>query len=333
MNILAFTIALLISSPPSQPLTSQAGDSATSEPVALPTPTGPVLGTLLRPSSAGRAKIPVVLIISGSGPTDRDGNTPMLAGKASPLKLLAEALADNGIASVRYDKRGIAASKAVVHDFSALTFDDYVNDAAAWIVKLQSDPRFSRVIVAGHSEGALIGTIAAARFSNVELISLDGAGDPAALALKAQFASAPKELAAKADSILSVLESGHKVDSVPGPLRPYFDSTVQGYEISWFKYDPAHEIAKLKQPVLIVQGSNDAQISVAQAHRLAAAAGSNARLVVIDSMTHELKLAGSDQASQMRTYTDPTLPISPVLVKEIVAFILPEQKQQVTRHE
>jgi pimeloyl-ACP methyl ester carboxylesterase len=328
MIFFAMTTLLLISSPLAQTPARPLGDTVTSEAISLPTATGPVLGTLLRPVVRGTAKAPVVLIISGSGPTDRDGNTPIFAGKASPLRLLAEALSSNGIASVRYDKRGIAASKAVVHDFSALTFDDYVKDAADWIVKLQSDPRFSRVIVAGHSEGALIGTIAAARFSNVAVISLDGAGDPAALALRAQFATAPKEFAAKADSILATLESGHRVDSVPTALRPYFDSSVQGYEISWFKYDPAREIARLKQPVLIVQGSNDVQISVSQARRLASAAGTNGRLVLIDSMTHELKLAGTDQASQMRTYTDPTLPISATLVKEIVAFILPSDKRK-----
>lgn len=327
MNILLITAALLLS-PSARPGDLQRSDSASSEAVSLPTSSGAIAGTLLHPQQRGTTKPPVVLIISGSGPTDRDGNTPMLSGKASSLRLLAEALAANGIASVRYDKRGIGASKPVVRNYGALTFDDYVSDAAAWIAKLHSDGRFSRVIVAGHSEGALIGTIAAARFPDVVMISLDGAGDPAAAALKAQFANAPKELAVKADSILSVLESGRRVDSVPAPLRPYFDASVQGYEISWFKYDPAREISKLRQPVLIVQGTNDSQISAAQANRLAAAAGSNGRLVLVDSMTHELKLAGSDQASQMRTYTDPNLPIAPALVKEIVEFIAQSAKRR-----
>src|ERR1043165_3945869 len=79
-----------------------------SDTVTLTTPTGALHGTLLVPAST--RPVPLAVIIAGSGPTDRDGNSPMLQGKNNSLKMLAEGLAARGIASVRYDKRGIAGS-------------------------------------------------------------------------------------------------------------------------------------------------------------------------------------------------------------------------------
>src|SRR5579872_4850595 len=72
--------------------------------ISLETATGTIYGTLTLP--AGNAPVPIVLIVAGSGPTDRDGNSPGLPGKNDAYKLLAAALAQRGIASIRYDKRG-----------------------------------------------------------------------------------------------------------------------------------------------------------------------------------------------------------------------------------
>src|SRR4030095_6301080 len=129
-------------------------------PVKLTTPTGTIAGTLTVPASPG--KVPVVLIIAGSGPTDRDGNTSALPGKSNAYKMLSAALATSGVASVRYDKRGIGESQAAAGGGeAALRFDIYIDDAAAWVDQLRRDARFSKVIVVGHSEGSLIGMIAA----------------------------------------------------------------------------------------------------------------------------------------------------------------------------
>src|SRR5262249_16837736 len=101
---------------------------ATETAADLSTPTGIIHGTLLMPE--GSAKVPVALIIAGSGPTDRDGNSPLLPGKNNSYKMLAEALAAEGIASLRYDKRSIAASRAAGLKEADLRFDNYVDDAA-----------------------------------------------------------------------------------------------------------------------------------------------------------------------------------------------------------
>ncbi len=87
--------------------------------------------------AGGEKAMPVVLIISGSGPTDRDGNTP--AGKNNSISMLSNALASNGISSLRYDKRGIGKSKIANLKEESLRFEDYISDAAAWIQKLKAE--------------------------------------------------------------------------------------------------------------------------------------------------------------------------------------------------
>ena len=122
-------------------------------PISLETATGELFGTLLLPKSA--TPVPVVLIIAGSGPTDRDGNN-FDGGRNDSLKRLAVILAKHNIASVRYDKRGVAASKPATPDERDLSIEKYVADAAGWGQKLKADPRLGKLIVLGHSEGALV---------------------------------------------------------------------------------------------------------------------------------------------------------------------------------
>ena len=132
--------------------------------------------------------MPVVLLLSGSGPTDRNGNSPMLPGKNNSLQMLAEGLASNGIASLRYDKRGVGESAKAMMAEADLRFETYVDDAVAWCEQLRKDKRFSAVIIAGHSEGSLIGMLAAKRCNAAGFISIAGAGRAAADILRTQLA-------------------------------------------------------------------------------------------------------------------------------------------------
>ena len=290
--------------------------------MTLATATGKIFGTLTLPSGAGAH--PLVLIVAGSGPTDRDGNSPALPGKNDTYKLLAAALAARGIASVRYDKRGIAASAAArpAGGESALRFDDYVADAAAWIAMLHADKRFSGVSVAGHSEGSLVGMIAAARAPAAGFTSLEGAGRPAPVVLREQLQpKLPPALYAQADAILTSLQSGKTVAiDANSPLAPLFRESVQPYLISWFKYDPAAEIAKLQVPCAIVQGTADVQVSIADAQALAKG-DPRAKFVVVDGMNHVLKHAPdtSSQAAVLAGYTNPALPIEPKVVDAVIS--------------
>src|SRR4051812_3162212 len=106
------------------------------DPVTLETPSGKIAGTLLIPASP--TPMPAVVIIAGSGPTDRNGNSPILPGANNSLQMLAEGLAANGIASVRYDKRGIGASAAAMVGEAELRFDMYADDAAGWVKRLRA---------------------------------------------------------------------------------------------------------------------------------------------------------------------------------------------------
>jgi pimeloyl-ACP methyl ester carboxylesterase len=261
-----------------------------------------------------------VLLIAGSGPTDRNGNSVGLPGPNNSLALLAEALAERGIASVRYDKRGIGASRAAMTSEADLRFDTLADDAAAWVRRMRLDPRLSAVTVVGHSEGSLLGMLATRRASADAYVSLEGAGRTASAVIHEQLvARAPAPLAAEADSIRAEINAGRTVDSVPPALMVLFRPSVQPYLISWFHYDPVKELARLQVPALIVQGTTDVQVSVEDARLLAA--DPRVKLVIVDGMNHVLKMVPADMTAQMKSYSDPSLPVAPRMVRAVASFV------------
>lgn len=291
---------------------------ASEQALVLQTPTGELQGTLTVPADV--SKPPVVLIIAGSGPTDRDGNTPLVAGQNDSLKLLAAALRDIGIASVRYDKRGVAASASAAHDESDLRLEHYVQDAASWVTHLANDARFSGVTLLGHSEGSLIGLLAAQHSPVTAFVSIAGPAEQASVALRRQLQGRlPPDLAQRSEAILAALETGRTVRDVPASLLVLYRPSVQPYLVSWFRYTPTIETAKLRVPCLIVQGETDIQVGVADAEKLHAA---NPRCVlrVIPGMNHVLKTVAADTDQQMASYADPTLPLASELVQVLAQF-------------
>lgn len=295
-----------------QAVTGRAAESDT----VLKTPSGTIAGTLGLPESA--LPVPIVLIIAGSGNTDRDGNAKPIV-TPNTYKLIAQALVPRGIATLRYDKRGIGASSAAATSESLLRFEDYVSDAAGWITMLRGDKRFSRIVVAGHSEGALVGMLAARQANADGFVSLEGAGRPLAATLRAQLRpKLPPTLYKQSDAILTSLQDGKSVGNVPAELNALFRPSVQPYLISEFKYDPTVEIAKLSMPITIVQGTADIQVGLDDARALAKAAP-NAKLVVVDGMDHMLKRAGSAPVGMTPEdgYTDPTKPVEPPVIGAI----------------
>ena len=261
-----------------------AGAVLAAEPVRLDTGTGILYGTMEVPPS--KPPYPVVLIIAGSGPTDRDGNSSMLQGKNNSLKMLAEDLAALGIASLRYDKRFIGESRITGLKEEDLRFDTYVDDVVRWGEYLRKDPRFRSLVIAGHSEGSLLGMLAAQKLMVNGYVSIAGSGRPAGQIVLEQYRSQtlPAGLMNQVEDIVKALEAGRRVESVPPALAVVFRSSVQPYVISWFHYDPAREIARLKMPVLILQGTTDIQVSVGDAELLAKA-NPAAKLVLIEGMT------------------------------------------------
>jgi len=316
MKKVIFIIVLALSASLSLSAKTYSDTITVAKPIVLKTSTGDIFGTLTTPDKF--KKIPVALIIAGSGPTDRDGNNPAM--KNNSLKMLSAELLKEGIATLRYDKRAIGESKAAGGKSETdLRFDDYVNDAKGWIALLRQDKRFSKIIVVGHSEGSLIGMIAAATAD--KYISLEGAGQSADKVIKIQLSAQPKIVTDLAFPMLDSLKNGDLVKKVDPMLNSLFRPSIQPYLISWFKYDPQVEIKKLTIPILILQGTNDIQVSVADAKRLSAA-NPKAQLVLVDNMNHILKIIVGDRQANIKTYYDPTLPIADKLTKSIVDFIL-----------
>jgi pimeloyl-ACP methyl ester carboxylesterase len=286
------------------------------EEIILETKTGDIKGSLLIPSVL--EKTAVVLIIAGSGPTDRNGNNPMMTNNS--LKMLAKELQKNGIASVRYDKRGIGESKNSGLQEIDLRFEDYVQDVEGWIKLLKEDERFSNIIVLGHSEGSLIGMIASHKQEAKKFISVAGVGIPAGDILRKQLKGQPQFILDESLKIIEKLENGETVEKVSQMLYSLFRPSVQPYMISWFKYNPQIEIAKLNKPILIIQGTTDIQVSVSDADKLASA-NKKSQKQIIEGMNHILKEAELDRQKNIQTYSMPDLPLKKELIKFIVKFI------------
>jgi len=286
--------------------------------LVLKTSTGDIYGTLTIPNNTKTS--PIVLIIAGSGPTDRDGNSP-LGVQANTYKMFSVGFAKNGISTLRFDKRGIGKSATAMISESDIRFETFINDVVAWISLLKSDNRFSEIIVLGHSEGSLIGMIAAEQNNITAFISVAGAGKPIDKILQEQLKDKlPPQLMDESNKILDSLKIGKTVANVNPSLVALYRPSVQPYVISWIKYDPAQEISKLKVPVFIIQGSTDLQVSVDDA-KLISASKPDAKLLIIDNMNHVLKESDSDMQKNMATYMNPDLPLKSGLVDSIVNFI------------
>lgn len=291
-------------------------------PMTLNTSEGQLFGTLLLPKTT--EKVPVVLLIAGSGPTDRNGNNPV-GGNNDSLKLLAQHLAQHGIASLRYDKRGIAASQAATPDERNLSVAKYVADAVAWSDKLKADGRFSSLTLVGHSEGALIATLAAPQAGADAVVSIAGIGRPVDQVLREQLQShLPKPLLPQALWTLDQLKAGQPVPHVPDDLQVLFRPSVQPYLMSLLQQDPAKAFAALKVPALILQGSHDMQVDQADAQALKAARP-DAELRLIPGMNHVLRIVADEPKQQLASYNNPKLPLARELTDALVDFVLTVQ--------
>jgi pimeloyl-ACP methyl ester carboxylesterase len=284
---------------------------------------GPLAGTLTTPDGPGET-VPVI-IIPGSGLTDRDGNSPLGISAAS-YRLLAEDLAGQGVPTVRVDKRGLFGSAADFGDPNAVTFDDYAADAQAWIDTAIEETGAHCAFLLGHSEGGLTALIAAQEARDLCGLILVATpsrplGQTLLTQLRADAANAP--LIEDAERAIAALEAGEDVDvSTLNPaLRGLFAPAIQPFLIDAFGRDPAGLIGHVHVPVKIVQGGRDMQIGEDDAARLAAAYPS-AELLIIPEMNHVLKVApAGDRAGNVATYLDPDLPLATGLVEAIAEFV------------
>ena len=291
--------------------------------IEAPGPLGPLAGTFLPSAKPG----PVVLVVPGSGPTDRDGNSP-LGIKASTYRLLAEGLAARGISTVRIDKRGMFGSAGAVRDANAVTIADYARDVRAWVAAVRRKTGAACVWVLGHSEGGLVALAAAGEETGIcGLVLVATPGRPLGDVLREQFTSNPANapILDEALAAIDALETGKRPDvfHMNPVLRPIFGPKVQDFLLDAIAIDPAGLIAGWRKPVLIVQGERDLQVSVADAERLKAASP-QAELVLLPDANHVLKAVGTtDRSANLATYADPNLPLAPGVVDAIARFVSP----------
>jgi len=290
--------------------------AASEQPVRIDVAGGHLNGSLVVPE--GNGPFAVAVIVAGSGPTDRDGDSVFVHGDT--YKKLANALAAAGIATLRYDKRGVAASVSV----KAPRFDDYVNDACAVASFLEHDARFSHVSIVGHSEGSLIAILAAQRDPNIRsIVLLEGAGRKLTDVLDEQMQAQPgisPETLAKVKAIDASLKAGKTVANVDPAFASLFSPSLQPFIISEDAYDPSAELAKVRSSVLIVHGSTDLQTTLTD-ERLLAAADPKASVALIDGMNHALVDAPLDRKANLAAYDQPSLALDSKLVTSVTQFL------------
>ncbi len=280
-------------------------------------------GTLVCPRQCAHG--PVVLILVGSGPSDRDGNSA--AGLNTHMyRLLAEALATRGFVSFRYDKRGVSESRALVTSEATVTIADFADDAVRVVHWLESRFVSRPIVIAGHSEGAMLAVMAAAKVKVAGLILISGAGRTFADVVEDQLLRTPRppDVTAEIKRIFVAYRRGTEI----GPIKPPLDQTnlfrpsVQAFLKSVMNIDPQALLASRNEPILIVGGGQDIQVLKVDFERLAAARQSGITRLWIDDMTHVMKPALPGDASPLAVYQDPSRALSEPFVEGLATWLM-----------
>ncbi|WP_258571134.1 alpha/beta hydrolase [Flavimaribacter sediminis] len=281
-------------------------------------PEGPLAGEATAVEGARH----VVVIIPGSGPVDRDGNGPQGGLDSNAYKMLADELAEAGIASIRIDKRGLFDSSAAIADPNDVTIEAYAGDVRDWVKRAAE--MAPCVWIAGHSEGGLVALVASRKPPEplCGLLLLSTAGRPMGELLREQLRAMPGMAPSMPaiDRIVTGLEAGRTADpdELPPHLKAIFSPGLQRYMIDLFSHDPVALAHDWQGPALIVQGDADIQVKPMDADLLAEALP-QAEKVVLEGATHMLKVDAPGQP--LATYTDPSHPLHPGLVPAISGFL------------
>ena len=272
-------------------------------------------GTLLLPNNTDNP--PLTIIIAGSGPTDRDGNQNFMQNNS--LKKLAEGLSQKGIATFRYDKRVVKQIRQRNVD-SNIMFEDFITDAISVINYFKEKYSFSKIYVAGHSQGSLVGMVAAKEASADGFISIAGAGKSIDQVIIDQVNNTAPMFTDDTKRVFAVLKEGKTTSDYPQALASIFDKSLQPFMANWMQYNPQQIIKALDIPILILNGSKDLQVSVEEA-RLLKSAKEAADLKIIDNMNHVLFIIKGDTLENSKSYNEPHRKIAQEVIDYIANFI------------
>lgn len=267
-----------------------------------------VHGTLCLPSEE---TVTVALIIAGSGPTNRDGSNPMLPNHS--LEMLAHGLAENNIASFRYDKRIFRLQELKLTE-ADLSFDDFVEDAITGIHYLKDSLKYKKIVVIGHSQGSLVGMIAAQQGAS-GFVSLAGPSEKMSIKIIEQVSNQSQAFGDTTRVHFQELQEKDTIEKVNPFLMAIFRPSVQQFLKSWDKYEPKEELKKLDIPILIVNGTKDAQVNAKDAEDLKSVV-SDAELLLLENMNHILKSEGETKKNE-----DEELVLHPKLIPALIKFI------------
>ncbi len=278
-------------------------------------------GTLL---SSGKSltkfnKLPLVIFISGSGPTDRNGNSILVDGPNNSFLQLADSLLKMGVASYRYDKLGIAKSQMSKSE-SELRFEDNYKVTLAAIAKMK-ELGFKNIVIMGHSEGSLVGMLAAQNAKVKGYISVAGPAQNALETIRGQlFQSLPQEMALDTYQKLDSIKQGYNIRKFNPALAALLRPSVQPYLKSYFAYTPTEELKKLNIPILIIQGGQDLQVLLSEGDALYNAVP-KATYKVYPKMNHVLKQVDDTKEQNIASYGDPDFPLEKNLAGDIANWV------------
>jgi uncharacterized protein len=260
---------------------------------------------------------PVVLLIAGSGSTDHDGNGPQV--KPATLKKLSEQLVARKIATLRYDKRGAGGWKPEYGRPEDFRFPQFVDDATALVNYLRGSRKFSRVVLAGHSEGGLVAILTARRVPVDRLVLLVTAARRQGDLVKAQLEKKlPPEKLEPIVKAIDAIMAGQIVDPPPQGLA--IAPSMQPGIASAFTEDPIPPLKLIDQPILIIGGGRDLQMARLDFAALSAAAPA-AKTLWIPGMNHVL-VDVTDDADNLAAYNQPERALDAELIDTVAAFVL-----------
>lgn len=272
-------------------------------------------GTLLIPDTLKTQ--PLAIIIGGSGPVDRNGNQQMM--KNNSLKFLAEGLYEKNIATFRYDKRIVKQMKNRSLNEKNIHFGDFIEDAVAVLEYFKNDRRFSKIYIIGHSQGSLVGMVAAQEGAN-GFVSLAGAGQEIDDVIVAQLATQSPGLEDNARMAFDDLRANGVSYNYSPALSSIFRKEIQPFIFSWMQFNPQEEIVKLQIPVLIINGDKDIQVQISEAELLKAAKP-DADYKIIKNMNHIFKEVEGNDLENSKTYNQYNIPVMPELIDTVAEFL------------